>query len=127
MMVLSHRSVEGFVSHCGWNSTLESIWCGVPIAAWPLYAEQQLNAFQLVVEVGMAAEIRMDYRTNMKPDGEEIFVTAEEIERGIRRVMSDSEIKKKAEEMKEKSRATVSDGGSSYRAIGDFIHQVMNK
>nr|WCF97139.1 glycosyltransferase 3 [Carthamus tinctorius] len=119
--VLSHPSVGGFVSHCGWNSTLESIWFGVPIAAWPIGAEQQLNAFQLLVELGMAAEIKMDYRTNMRPGGKEMFVTAEEIESGIRRVMSDGEIKKKVKEMKEKSRAAVSDGGSSYRAISRFI------
>nr|AOC55048.1 glucosyltransferase 71E5 [Carthamus tinctorius] len=127
LMVLSHRSVGSFVSHCGWNSTLESIWCGVPIAAWPMYAEQQTNAFQLVSEAGIAAEVRMDYRTNMKPGGEQMIVTAEEIERGIRRVMSDGEIKRKAEEMKEKSRLAVSEGGSSYDSIGDFIHHVMNE
>lgn len=109
MAVLSHSSVGGFVSNCGWNSTLESIWCGVPMAVWPLYAEQQTNAFQLVVEVGMAAEIRMDYRNNRKGGGGgggggEMFVTTEEIECGIRKVMSDAEIRKKAKEMKEKSR-----------------------
>ncbi|GKV33930.1 hypothetical protein SLEP1_g42366 [Rubroshorea leprosula] len=59
--ILSHPVIGGFVSHSGWNSTLESIWFGVPMAAWPLYAEQQLNAFQLVVELGLAVEIKMDY------------------------------------------------------------------
>lgn len=126
--VLSHPSVGGFVSHCGWNSTLESIWYGVPIAAWPVYAEQQLNAFQLVVELGIAAEIRIDYRSNMRPGGREMFVTAEEIESGIRRLMSDGEIRKKVKGMKEKSRVAVSDGGSSYTAIGHFIdnHLMIN-
>ncbi|RVX02550.1 UDP-glycosyltransferase 71A15 [Vitis vinifera] len=46
--VLAHSAVGGFVSHCGWNSLLESIWNGVPVATWPMYAEQQINAFQMV-------------------------------------------------------------------------------
>ncbi|KAL0444595.1 UNVERIFIED_CONTAM: UDP-glucose flavonoid 3-O-glucosyltransferase 6 [Sesamum latifolium] len=64
--VLSHLAVGGFVSHCGWNSTLESVWFGVPIATFPLYAEQQLNAFQLVKELGMAEAIRIDYKKDFK-------------------------------------------------------------
>jgi len=123
--VLSHPSVGGFVSHCGWNSTLESIWFGVPIAAWPIDAEQQLNAFQLLVDLGMAAEIKMDYQTNMRPGGREMFVTAGEIESGIRRVMSDGEIKKKVKTMKEKSRMAVSNEGSSYEAIRRFIDEYL--
>lgn len=59
--VLSHPAVGGFVSHVGWNSTMESLWCGVPIAAWPVYAEQHLNAFVLVKELELAIGIKMDF------------------------------------------------------------------
>ncbi|KAL2327627.1 hypothetical protein Fmac_021054 [Flemingia macrophylla] len=37
--ILGHGSIGGFVSHCGWGSTLESVTNGVPLVAWPLYAE----------------------------------------------------------------------------------------
>ncbi|CAA0810719.1 UDP-glycosyltransferase 71B2 [Striga hermonthica] len=57
--VLAHRAVRGFVWHCMWNSTLESVWCGVPMAAWPLAAEQQANAFQLTTELGLLLRLRL--------------------------------------------------------------------
>lgn len=48
--ILGHESVGGFMSHCGWNSVLESLTMGVPIAAWPMHTDQPLNAV-LVTEV----------------------------------------------------------------------------
>ncbi|KAF7147458.1 hypothetical protein RHSIM_Rhsim03G0193400 [Rhododendron simsii] len=49
--VLSHDSVGGFVTHCGWNSILEAVSAGVPMVAWPLYAEQRFNRVLLVEEM----------------------------------------------------------------------------
>lgn len=49
--VLKHEAVKGFLSHCGWNSVLESLSCGVPILTYPLMAEQSLNARMVVEEL----------------------------------------------------------------------------
>ncbi|GKU93902.1 hypothetical protein SLEP1_g7457 [Rubroshorea leprosula] len=54
--ILSHESIGGFVSHCGWSSTLESMMFGVPIVAMPMQLDQPLNA-KLIVEVGVGREV----------------------------------------------------------------------
>ncbi|GFP96573.1 UDP-glucose flavonoid 3-o-glucosyltransferase 6 [Phtheirospermum japonicum] len=124
--VLSHPAVGGFVSHCGWNSVLESVWCGVPIATWPLYAEQQMNAFQLARELGLAVEITVSYYEERSED-DGAMVTADEIERGIRDVMeSGSEVSERVREMREKSRVSVVEGGSSYISLNRFIDCLMS-
>ncbi|KAL5750475.1 hypothetical protein ACOSP7_025078 [Xanthoceras sorbifolium] len=106
--VLAHKAIGGFVSHCGWNSILESLWYGVPIVTWPLYAEQQFNAFRMVKELGLAVEVRLDSRRDSD------LVVADEIGRAVRCV-------KKVKEMAEISRKSLMDGGSSFVSIGQFI------
>uniref|UniRef100_A0A0E0MGX8 Glycosyltransferase n=1 Tax=Oryza punctata TaxID=4537 RepID=A0A0E0MGX8_ORYPU len=55
--VLAHRATGGFLTHCGWNSVLESLAHGVPMVAWPLYAEQRQNAVMLTEGVGAAIRV----------------------------------------------------------------------
>ncbi|KAL5556512.1 hypothetical protein UlMin_038748 [Ulmus minor] len=128
--VLAHPSIGGFVSHCGWNSVLESIWFGVPIATWPLYSEQQLNAFEIVKELTLAVEIKNDYRGEAFNSGmgDRInIIRAKEIETSLRKLMEpDSEIRDRVKEMSEKSRKTMEDGGSSHSSLASFIYNVMD-
>ncbi|KAJ9174658.1 hypothetical protein P3X46_013279 [Hevea brasiliensis] len=120
--ILAHPAVGGFVSHCGWNSVLESIWFGVPIATWPMYAEQQFNAFEMVTELELAVEIKMDYRNDSG-----VIVNCNEIERGIRSLMEhDSKKMKKVKEMSENSRRALMDSGSSYCCLGRLIKNFMD-
>lgn len=119
--VLAHEAVGGFVSHCGWNSTLESLWHGVPIATWPLYAEQQISAFELVSELELAVNLKMDYRM----ENAENLVKAEEIENAIKCLMdTENPIRKRVGEMKEVSRKTIQDGGSSFISLGRLIEDI---
>ena len=92
--------------------------CGVPIVTWPLYAEQQLNGFLIVRELGLGVELRLDYVY-----GSDDFVSADEIERAVttRLMVGDSEIRKRVDEMSEMCRRAVDDGGSSSSSLGSLI------
>lgn len=61
-LVLSHASVGGFFSHCGWNSTLDSICAGVPILGWPWLMDQVTNCWLLshVWKVGLTLPRNFD-------------------------------------------------------------------
>lgn len=120
--ILAHQAIGGFISHCGWNSILESLWYGVPIATWPIYAEQQMNAFEMVKELGLAVEIRLDYR-----EGSDL-VLAVEVERGIRKLMDgDHVVRARVKDMREKSRMALMENGSGYQALEDLIEELMPK
>jgi hypothetical protein len=112
--ILAHAAVGGFVTHCGWNSILESLWHGVPMAPWPLYAEQHLNAFLLVDYLGVAVAMEVDRKRKN-------FVEAAELERAVRALMGDAEegrkAREKATEMKAACRNAVESGGSSHAAL----------
>ncbi|CAL5323134.1 unnamed protein product [Camellia sinensis] len=118
--VLAHKAIGGFVSHCGWNSIMESLWNGVPLVTWPMSAEQQLNAFTMVRELGVAVEMRLDYRRG----GD--LVMADEIERAVRSVMvSDSDVREKVKEIGEKSKKALVEGGSSFNVIGRLMEDML--
>uniref|UniRef100_A0A1J3IU29 Glycosyltransferase n=1 Tax=Noccaea caerulescens TaxID=107243 RepID=A0A1J3IU29_NOCCA len=120
--ILAHKAVGGFVSHCGWNSIVESLWFGVPIVTWPMYAEQQLNAFLMVMELKLAVEMRLDYRIH----GDEL-VSANEIETAIRCVMDKDNnlVRKRVMDISQMARKATLIGGSSYLATDKFIQDVI--
>lgn len=68
LQVLAHPSVSGFFSHCGWNSTLDSICMGVPLLGWPQLADQLTNCWLVVNEwnIGMELERNVKNETDRK-------------------------------------------------------------
>ncbi|KAI3437431.1 Glycosyltransferase [Psidium guajava] len=112
--ILAHPSVGGFLSHCGWNSTLESLVNEVPMVCWPLYAEQGMNSVMLADHLGMAVRPR-----DAGPGG---VVTREVIEKTIRRVMAKAEepgksVRAKVVDLKRSAEAALAKGGSSYGSL----------
>ncbi|CAA0812950.1 UDP-glycosyltransferase 88A1 [Striga hermonthica] len=111
--VLGHGSVGGFVTHCGWNSVLEAVRAGVPMVAWPLYAEQKVNRAVLV------EEMRVALRMEMAEDG---FVAAEEVERRVRELMEEAEeVRRVVEEKSLEAAAAMAEGGSSIVELGKLF------
>ncbi|THG08741.1 hypothetical protein TEA_027102 [Camellia sinensis var. sinensis] len=125
--VLGHAAVGGFVLHCGWNSILESLWVGVPIVTWLMYAEQQMNAFEMVVDLDLAVELRLDYRNELGGSGNRVeLLAAEEIERAVRCVMDgENLVRKKVREMREKSREAIVEGGSSFGSLKRLVDDML--
>ncbi|KAK3416040.1 hypothetical protein EUGRSUZ_H01247 [Eucalyptus grandis] len=110
--ILSHPSVGGFLSHCGWNSTLESIVNGVPMIAWPLYAEQRQNATLLAEEIGVV--IRPKELPSKK------IVGREEIEKLARMIIAKKEghqMRARVKELKSTAEKAVTKGGTSYESL----------
>ena len=126
--ILGHPAIGVFVSHCGWNSVLESLWFGVPLVAWPMYAEQQLNAFLLTKEFGLAVDLRMDYRYDLKEEKGNMVVDAAEAETALRRAMEEGEgamARRTVKEVSQLARKAVEMGGSSSISLSRFAEDVM--
>ncbi|KAJ1421240.1 UDP-glycosyltransferase family, conserved site [Sesbania bispinosa] len=113
IQVLGHSSTGGFLSHCGWNSVLESVVDGVPIIAWPLFAEQSLNAAMLTDGLKVALRPKVN-------DGG--LAEREEIANIIRDLMESEEgreIQKRMEHLMNAAANAIKEGGSSTRTLSE--------
>ncbi|WCJ21711.1 UDP-glycosyltransferase 74B1 [Euphorbia peplus] len=116
--LLAHESLGCFVSHCGWNSTLEALSLGVPMVCMPQWTDQLPNA-KYIEDIWMVG-------VRVKEDEKGVFVK-EEVVRCLKEVMEgkkSQQIKKNARTWKEKARKTVGKGGESDKEINDFVESL---
>ncbi|XP_022967657.1 7-deoxyloganetin glucosyltransferase-like [Cucurbita maxima] len=113
--VLNHPSIGGFLTHNGWNSTLESICAGVPMISWPFFAEQQTNCRYCCTEWGIGMEIDSNVKRN-------------EVEELVRELMDGEKGKKMKENvmnLKIKAQEAYKPGGSSYKNLDGLINEIL--
>lgn len=133
VFILSHASIGGFLSHCGWNSTLEGITAGVPLLTWPLFAEQFLNE-KLVVQI-LKAGLKIGVeKSSMKYGKEEeigVMVSRESVRKAVDELMGDSEEaedrRRKVKELSELANKALEEGGSSDSNITLLIQDIMEQ
>ncbi|XP_022859625.1 UDP-glycosyltransferase 90A1-like [Olea europaea var. sylvestris] len=122
--ILNHNAIKGFLSHCGWNSVMESLSANVPILAFPMMAEQHLNARLVAEEIGVGLRIM--------PSSGSIrgFVAAEELEQMVKELMEGEKgkaVRRKVEETRDAACAATVDGGSSWHTLNVLIDDVCGK
>ncbi|XP_031483903.1 UDP-glycosyltransferase 92A1-like [Nymphaea colorata] len=132
LTILAHESTGGFLSHCGWNSVLESLSHGVPLIGWPIAAEQFYNSKMMEEEMGVGVELAR---------GNQAEVRKEEVVRVVALAMGETEkreeMRRKASEVREVLRGAwrkqVGDGGggncvgSSFAAMNDFLETAFSR
>ncbi|XP_015059812.1 gallate 1-beta-glucosyltransferase-like [Solanum pennellii] len=121
--VLSHPSIAFFLTHCGWNSSMEAISSGVPIIACPQWGDQATNA-KCLVDV-----FKMGIRLSRDENGSKI-IGREEIEKCLREATSDdskvAEMIENARKWKKQAEEAVAERGSSAINIQAFVDELKN-
>lgn len=115
LAVLAHDAVGCFISHCGWNSTIEAISLGVPVVAMPQFLDQMTNA-HFVEHI---------WQVGIKPKTDDTgFTPSEEIQACVEEIMQGEkgqEMKKNATRWKALAKEAIDDGGSSDMCIDEII------
>ncbi|XP_051113181.1 UDP-glycosyltransferase 87A2-like [Andrographis paniculata] len=125
LRVLCHTAIGGFWTHCGWNSTVEAMYAGVPMIAFPLSADQPTNR-KLIVE---------DWKIGWNAwgaAGEGKLLRSREICRLVRKLMDmeggeRKEMVGRVAEVQKACLAAFSDGGSSTANLSAFLHDFIAK
>ena len=112
--MLGHEATGGYVCHCGWNSIVESVIYGVPLIAWPLFAEQTLNAAMVNDAIKVALRPKCD---------DQGIVGRHEIAKLVKRLMQGEEgeeFRHRMNGFKLAASQAVQEHGSSTKALSEF-------
>ncbi|XWS43513.1 hypothetical protein CRYUN_Cryun16bG0110200 [Craigia yunnanensis] len=132
VLLLSHPAIIGFLTHCGWNSTIESVCSGVPMITWPQFSEQFLNE-KIIVQI-LKIGVRVGVEVPVRWGEEEklgVLVKKEQVEKAIDMLMNGGEEGEKrrmrARELAQRARNAVDNGGSSYFNMSLLVQDILEQ
>ncbi|OEL15103.1 UDP-glycosyltransferase 73C3 [Dichanthelium oligosanthes] len=131
VLILWHKAIGGFMTHCGWNSTIEGICAGVPMITWPHFAEQFVNERLVVDVLKTGVEVGVKAVTQWGHEQKEVTVTRDAVETAVSKLMDEGEaaeeMRMRAKEFGVKARKALEQGGTSYNNINLLIQEMGNQ
>nr|XP_043605874.1 UDP-glycosyltransferase 83A1-like [Erigeron canadensis] len=116
--VLAHPSVACFMSHCGWNSTIEGVTNGLPFLCWPYFADQIQNETYIcdIWKTGLGFN-----------KDESAIITRDEIKSKVDKLLSDKMFRSNALDIKEKVTNSIKKGGCSNTNLTNFTEWIQKE
>ncbi|VAH41285.1 unnamed protein product [Triticum turgidum subsp. durum] len=128
--ILGHRAVGAFVTHCGWNSVLETVAAGVPVLTWPIVFEQFINERLLTEVLGIGERLWPDgagVRSTRHEEQE--VIPAQYVVRALTTFMQPGgpgdAARSRVMDLSARVHAAVAEGGSSDRDLHRLIDDLM--
>ncbi|CAJ1809288.1 unnamed protein product [Sphenostylis stenocarpa] len=127
LLILDHPAIGGIVTHCGWNSILESVSAGLPMITWPMFAEQFYNEKLLVDVLKIGVPVGAKENKFWTSPGKDALVGREEIAKAIVQLIGkeeNSEMRNRARKLGNASKKTIEEGGSSYNNLMQLLDEL---
>ncbi|KAJ6842023.1 indole-3-acetate beta-glucosyltransferase isoform X1 [Iris pallida] len=123
LRVLSHPSVGGFLTHCGWNSVLEGVFAGVPMLAFPLVWDQFPNSRSVVDDWKVGFRLKEEAGRQ----GGEVVVPKEDVAKMVKKLMDmECSERKRAKDLQGKCKEALGEGGSLWRNLDSFVQGLVS-
>ncbi|KAK7339985.1 hypothetical protein VNO77_20676 [Canavalia gladiata] len=127
LLILNHPAIGGIVTHCGWNSILESVSAGLPMITWPMFAEQFYNEKLLADVLKIGVPVGATENKFWATVGEDPVVGREEIAKAVVQLMGreeSKEMRRRARKFGDDSKKTIEEGGSSYNNLMQLLDEL---
>ncbi|KAI4352472.1 hypothetical protein L6164_006722 [Bauhinia variegata] len=113
--VLSHPAIACFISHCGWNSTIEGLWNGVPFLCWPYFCDQFFNKQYICDEWKLGLGFDLDASG---------IVSSGEIKKKVDQLLDDESIRTRSMKLKETLMSNMAEDSPTSENFNKFVKWV---